>query len=76
MIVNGPRRARLVALSFAAAARGVRHVSRPPHLDSFIVPRCTIEQRHSTVAVDGEVVTLRSPLEYEILRGALRVVVP
>lgn len=76
MIVNGRRRARLVALSFAAAARGVRAVSRTPHLDSFIVPRCTIEQRHSTVAVDGEVVTLRSPLEYELLPGALRVVVP
>jgi diacylglycerol kinase family enzyme len=76
MIVNGRRRARLVALSFAAAARGVRAVSRTPHLDSFIVDRCTIEQRHSTVALDGEVVTLRSPLEYELLRGALRLVVP
>lgn len=76
MIVNGPRRARLVALSFAAAARGVRAVSRTPHLDSFIVDRCAIEQRHSTVALDGEVVTLRSPLGYELLRGALRVVVP
>jgi len=76
MIVSGRRRARLVALSFAAAARGVRAVSRTPHLDSFIVERCTIQQRHSTVALDGEVVTLRSPLEYELLRGALRLVVP
>lgn len=76
MIVNGRRRARLVALAFAAAARGVRAVSRTPHLDSFVVDRCTIEQRHSTVAVDGEVVTLRSPLEYRVDRRALRVVVP
>ena len=76
MIVNGRRRARLVALAFAAAARGVRAVSRTPHLDSFIVERCTIEQRHSTVALDGEVVTLRSPLEYEFCKGALRLVVP
>jgi diacylglycerol kinase family enzyme len=76
MIVNGRRRARLVALSFAAAARGVHAVSRTPHLDAFFVERCTIEQRHSTVAIDGEVVTLRSPLEYELLRGALKLVVP
>jgi diacylglycerol kinase family enzyme len=76
MIVRGRRRARLVALAFAAAARGIRALSRTPHLDSFLVRRCTIEQRHSTVAVDGEVVTLKSPLEYELGEGALRLVVP
>jgi diacylglycerol kinase family enzyme len=76
MIVRGRRRARLVALAFAAAARGIRALSRTPHLDSFIVPRCTIEQRHSTVAVDGEVVTLKSPLEYELGENALSLVVP
>jgi hypothetical protein len=74
--VRGRRRARLVTLAFAAAARGIRALSRTPHLDSYLVPRCTIEQRHSTVAVDGEVVTLRSPLEYELGENALRLVVP
>ena len=76
MVVRGRTRARLVALSFAAAARGVRALSRTPHLDSFVVTRCTIEQRHSTVAVDGEVVTMHSPLEYQLLRGAVTLVVP
>jgi diacylglycerol kinase family enzyme len=76
MVVRGRTRARLVALSFAAAGRGVRALSRTPHLDSFVVPRCRIEQRHSTVAVDGEVVTMASPLEYELGAGALRIVVP
>ena len=76
MVVRGRTRARLVAFCFAAAARGVRAVSRTPHLDSFVVQRCTIEQRHSTVAVDGEVLTLTSPLEYELGAEAVRLVVP
>ena len=76
IIVRGRTRARLVALSFAAAARGTWALARTPHLDSFLVDRCTIEQRHSTVAVDGEVVKLESPLDYELGRGALRIVVP
>lgn len=76
MIVRGRRRARLVALAFEAAARGTRALSRTPHLDSFLVTRCKIEQRHSTVAVDGEVVMMESPLSYELGAGALRIVVP
>jgi diacylglycerol kinase family enzyme len=76
LIVRGRTRARLVALAFAAAARGTRAISRTPHLDGFLVDRCVIEQRHSTVAVDGEIVTLPSPLQYEIARGGLNLVVP
>ena len=76
LIVRGRTRARLVALAFAAAARGTRAVNRTPHLDSFLVDRCTIEQRHSTVAVDGEVVKIDSPLEYQLGREALKLVVP
>lgn len=76
LIVRGRTRARLVALAFAAAARGTRSITRTPHLDGFLVDRCVIEQKHSTVAVDGEIVTLESPLSYAIGRGALRLVVP
>jgi diacylglycerol kinase family enzyme len=76
MIVRGGTRARLVALAFEAAAKGTRAISRTPHLDSFLVDRCTIEQRHSTVAVDGEVVSMASPLEYKLGANALQVVVP
>lgn len=76
LIVRGGPRARLLALAFEAAARGTRALSRTPHLDTFLVEECTIEQRHSTVAVDGEVVKMDSPLRYELGRGALRLVVP
>jgi diacylglycerol kinase family enzyme len=76
LIVRGRTRARLVALAFAAAARGSQATSRTPHLDGFLVDHCIIEQKHSTVAVDGEIVTMESPLHYEMGRGALRLVVP
>lgn len=76
MIVRGRTRARLVALAFAAAARGTRALQRTPHFDSFLVTHCRIEQRHSTVSVDGEVVKMDSPLHYELGSGALKLVVP
>lgn len=76
MIVRGGTRARLFALAFEAAARGTRALQRTPHFDSFLVTHCRIEQRHSTLAVDGEVVKLNSPLLYELGPGALKVVVP
>jgi diacylglycerol kinase family enzyme len=76
MVVRGRTRARLVALSFEAATRGVRALSRTPHLDTFVLSSCTIDQRHSTVAVDGEVVTMASPLVYGIVARALKIVLP
>lgn len=76
MIVRGRTRSRLVALAFAAAARGVRAVARTPHLDTLLVQRCRIEQRHATLALDGEIVRMESPLEYRFGPGALTLVVP
>ena len=76
LVVRGRTRARLLALALAAAARGTRAISRTPHVDGFLVDCCVIEQKHSTISVDGEVVRLDSPLKYEIGRSALRIVVP
>jgi diacylglycerol kinase family enzyme len=76
MVVRGRRRARLLALALAAVARGVAHVSRTPKLDSFLVDRCrVILRRRGPVAVDGEIVQLDTPLDYELGRNALKVVV-
>jgi diacylglycerol kinase family enzyme len=66
-----------MALALNAVARGVSTAARTPALDSVMVDRCTISvRRHTVVAVDGELVTLRPPLEYELRRDALRVVCP
>jgi diacylglycerol kinase family enzyme len=76
MVVRGRTRAGLLALAFAAVARGVGHVSSTPKLDSFLVDRCrVILRRRGPVAVDGEILQLDTPLQYELARDALKVVV-
>ena len=78
VVVRGAARARLAALAWAAAARGLRTTSRTPHMDGFLVDRCTIELSAPslTIAVDGELVSVDSPLEYRLERDVLAVVVP
>lgn len=78
MVVSGSSAGRMLALAFAAVARGTEGVSRTPDMDSFIVEKFAIELRHSSagVAVDGEIVVMNTPLEYRIARDALTVVVP
>lgn len=66
---------RALALGLAAAARGVKAVSRTPALDSFIVESCTIVPRVPRIGLDGEIVAATSPLEYRHVRGHLKVVV-
>lgn len=78
MVVRGRSRARLLAMALAAVARGVKAVSHTPEFDSFIVDRCTItlNQPRTVIALDGELVTLSTPLRYELRRDALTVVCP
>ena len=77
MIVRGRSAARVLAIALNAVARGVTTVSRTLELDSFIVDHCTITlRRHTTIAVDGELVSLGTPLEYHLERDAIRVVCP
>ena len=78
VVVPGGGRARLLALAMATAASGIGRVARTPHVDSFLVRRCRVDlpRRAAHVALDGELVALRSPLRYRILPGALTVVAP
>jgi diacylglycerol kinase family enzyme len=76
MVARAESRTRFIAIAIMGLVRGLRAVSRTPHFDAFLLDTCTIEQRHSTVALDGEVVRLESPLEYELKRSSLKVVAP
>ncbi len=77
MIVRGRSAARMLAIGLNAVARGVKTVSRSLEVDSFIVDRCSITMRRATmVSVDGELVQMRTPLEYSLERDAIRVVCP
>lgn len=76
MVVHGRTRSAVAALAISAATRGLEE-GAAPHLDAVVVDACTVTLRHpSRVALDGEVVRLASPLRYEYLPGALRLVVP
>jgi diacylglycerol kinase family enzyme len=76
MVVRRRSGARALALGLAAAARGVKAVSRTPALDAFLVHSCRIERRARSVSLDGEIVQMTAPLEYRHVPGHLSVVVP
>ena len=77
LVVRGRTRARLLAIALSAVSRGVEAVARTPQLDSFVVDRCRVKLRRPTaVAIDGELVAMRTTLEFELRRDALHVVYP
>jgi diacylglycerol kinase family enzyme len=77
MVVRGRSRARLFSITLAAVARGVDAVASTPELDAYLVDRCRISLRRPTrVALDGELESMQTTLEYELRRDALHVVCP
>ena len=78
-IVQSRSAGRMLALAFAAVARGVREVSQTPDMQTFIVDRVRIEPRTRAVAgriaIDGEIVSISPPLDYRLVREGLKVVV-
>ena len=75
MIVRSRTGARLASLALQAAAKGVNAVARTPAMDSLIVERCSIELPTDTASIDGELISVEPPLEYEFLPDALTVVI-
>lgn len=76
MVVRAQSRSRFIAIGVMGLVRGLRALSRTPHFDAFLLDSCSIEQRHSTVALDGEIVLMDSPLDFQLQKAALKVVVP
>jgi hypothetical protein len=79
MVVQSRSAGRILALAFAAAARGVRAASRTPEMQSFIVDHVRIEPRSGVltwnIGVDGEIIRVTPPLEYRLVSDAVKVVV-
>lgn len=76
MVVRRRSGARALATGLAAAARGVKAVARTPAMDAFLVESCRIEPRTTRLSLDGELVSLAPPFEYQHVPAHLRVVVP
>ena len=77
MIVRGSKRARLFAVALAGIAKGTKEAEKLPEFDDFIVESCRIDltRSHALIGLDGELKEMRTPLDYRIERGALRLVV-
>ena len=79
MVVRSRSGGRTLALALAAAARGVRAVSRTPAMRSFIVDHLRIEPRGGVltgdITLDGEIVSMRPPLDHQVVKDGLKVVV-
>jgi diacylglycerol kinase family enzyme len=75
MIVRSRSGARLTSLAIQAAARGVEAMARTPSMDAFVVDRFTIDAPHRSASIDGELISVEPPLQYEFIAAALRVVV-
>ena len=74
-VLNAEQRPGLLRLAWQLLLRGGEQVKE---LDLLTVQEATVETKrsHVQVALDGEVAAMRSPLEYRIRPGALRVHMP
>ena len=74
-VMNAERRRGLLGLAWSVVLKGVDQVQE---LELLTVPEAVIETRRSRlqVALDGEIVTLDSPLRYRVRPSALSVLVP
>ncbi|HEY0995785.1 MAG TPA: diacylglycerol kinase family protein [Gemmatimonadaceae bacterium] len=75
IVPRGRGRRAMLSLALDALARGTEHVAAGPELDAWLVDRCTVVlRRRGPVGVDGEIVRLDTPLEFQLLPGALSLV--
>jgi Sphingosine kinase and enzymes related to eukaryotic diacylglycerol kinase len=69
-------RARIHALALKAAARGIDELISEDEIECYLTTNAVVSlpSRTDTVAIDGELLEVASPLTYELVRGAARVV--
>ncbi len=74
-IMKAQRRQSLIRVAWIVLRHGVEET---PELDFISVKVATVEtrRRNLQVALDGEIVTLQSPLRFKVLPGALRALAP
>lgn len=77
-VVHERSRRRLIDLMVRAERRGIASLSDETGVHAFLVDSLELElpRRDGRVALDGELVSVSSPLSYRLLRDALHVVVP
>ncbi len=76
IVVDERRRPRIAALVFGALLRGSDDFLRLEAIDSHLVTEADVALRHrtATIAVDGELVEMETPLHFELKTDAVRLV--
>lgn len=76
IVVKEPSRARGRALALKAAARGIEGLVSDDEIESYLTTSMTVamSRRTATIAVDGELLKVTSPLKYDFVPGAAKVV--
>jgi diacylglycerol kinase family enzyme len=76
LLVKEHTRIRIHRLAFRAAARGIDGLVSEDEIECHLTTAATVTMPRpsATVAVDGELLTLTSPLTYEFAPGAVKVV--
>jgi diacylglycerol kinase family enzyme len=78
LVVHAGGAAGMLLRGLAAARGGAEEIERLPDVSSFLVDRCVVRLAAGAaeLAVDGEILPARPPLEYLARRGALLAVAP
>jgi hypothetical protein len=76
LVVREHERSHVHALAAKAVARGVDWLTSEHEIESDLTSRATVvlPNASSVIAIDGELVQVTSPLEYQYLPGAVKVV--
>jgi diacylglycerol kinase family enzyme len=76
IVVDERRRPRIAALLFGALLRRNEEFFRLEAIDSHLVAEADVALRHrtATIAVDGELVAMETPLHFELKTNAVRLV--
>jgi hypothetical protein len=76
IVVDERRRPRIAALVFGALLRRSEEFIRLEPIDSHLVTEADVALRHrtATIAVDGELVAMETPLHFELKTDAVRLV--
>ena len=76
LVVRGHNRSRIHALAARAAARGIEGLAAEHEIESCLTSRATVVMPNATcmIAIDGELLQVTSPLRYQFLADAVRVV--
>lgn len=78
LVVKAPAPLRIRSLAFQPPARGIQGLVPEKAIATYLTSKATVEMAEGpgSIAIDGELLPATSPLRYELVPGAVKVVQP